>query len=83
MRRAGLEPTSFLFKRQALGPVELAARVDSGTGRTRTVIALLDKQVPHLSATVPKLAGRAGFGPARARLKTACLHPGLANAPSV
>ena len=24
-----------------------------GTGRTRTVIVLLDKQVPHLSVTVP------------------------------
>ena len=35
-----------------------------GTERTRTVIDLVDDQVPHLSATVPKLAARAGFEPA-------------------
>ena len=34
-----------------------------GTERTRTVIGLIDNQVPHLSATVPfkKLAARVGL----------------------
>ena len=54
-----------LFKRQVLSPLSLR-RAGSGTGRTRTVIDLVDNQVPHLSATVPSgdLAARTGFEPA-------------------
>jgi hypothetical protein len=38
--------------------------ITGGTERTRTVIGLVDNQVPHLSATVPcKLGGLKGVEP--------------------
>ena len=48
-----------------------------GTERTRTVIGLIDNQVPHLSATVPceKLAARAGFEPDNLLIESGWLKP--------
>src|SRR2546423_14570959 len=57
----GTRTRSPSLKRRVLVPIELAAQKISGTGRTRTVIVLLDKQVPHLSATVPKLSRACGI----------------------
>ena len=37
------------------GSFDLLSRNGGGTERTRTVIGLIDNQVPHLSATVPNL----------------------------
>ena len=60
--RFELTPDGLRVHRSALAKLR---RRKSGTGRTRTVIGLVDDQVPHLSATVPceMLAARIGFEP--------------------
>ena len=50
--RSDLELTG--YKPAAL-PIVLRQEDFGGTERTRTVISLIDNQVPHLSATVPNI----------------------------
>ena len=58
MRQVRLELTPPLIKSQVPYPLWLLTR-GNGTERTRTVIGLLDKQMPHLSATAPeKVCGK-------------------------
>ena len=47
--------------------------MNGGTERTRTVIGLVDNQVPHLSATVPyELGGSKGVEPSYAAVTVRC-----------
>ena len=47
--------------------------MNGGTERTRTVIGLVDNQVPHLSATVPcELGGLKGVEPSYAAVTVRC-----------
>ena len=52
VRQVRLELTIPCLKGRCLDPIWLLTH--GGTERTRTVIGLVDNQVPHLSATVPK-----------------------------
>ena len=63
VRQVRLELTIPCLRGRCLDPIWLLTH--GGTERTRTVIGLIDNQVPHLSATVPseKLAARVGFEP--------------------
>ena len=63
VRQVRLELTIPCLRGRCLDPIWLLTH--GGTERTRTVIDLIDNQVPHLSATVPfeKLAARVGFEP--------------------
>ncbi len=63
VRQVRLELTIPCLRGRCLDPIWLLTH--GGTERTRTVIGLVDNQVPHLSATVPcgKLAARVGFEP--------------------
>ena|ERR1043165_1531073 len=53
VRQVRLELTLPCLRGRCLGPIWLLTH--GGTERTRTVIGLVDNQVPHLSATVPKI----------------------------
>ena len=63
VRQVRLELTIPCLRGRCLDPIWLLTH--GGTERTRTVIGLIDNQVPHLSATVPneELAARVGFEP--------------------
>ena len=63
VRQVRLELTIPCLRGRCLDPIWLLTH--GGTERTRTVIDLIDNQVPHLSATVPceNLAARVGFEP--------------------
>jgi hypothetical protein len=63
VRQVRLELTIPCLRGRCLDPIWLLTH--GGTERTRTVIDLIDNQVPHLSATVPfeTLAARVGFEP--------------------
>ncbi len=63
VRQVRLELTIPCLRGRCLDPIWLLTH--GGTERTRTVIDLIDNQVPHLSATVPdeELAARIGFEP--------------------
>lgn len=63
VRQVRLELTIPCLRGRCLDPIWLLTH--GGTERTRTVIGLVDNQVPHLSATVPhdNLAARVGFEP--------------------
>jgi hypothetical protein len=52
VRQVRLELTIPCLRGRCLDPIWLLTH--GGTERTRTVIGLIDNQVPHLSATVPK-----------------------------
>src|SRR2546427_6538441 len=52
VRQVRLELTIPCLRGRCLDPIWLLTH--GGTERTRTVIDLIDNQVPHLSATVPK-----------------------------
>ena len=52
VRQVRLELTIPCLRGRCLDPIWLLTH--GGTERTRTVIGLVDNQVPHLSATVPK-----------------------------
>src|SRR5882672_2726491 len=54
VRQVRLELTIPCLRGRCLDPIWLLTH--GGTERTRTVIDLIDNQVPHLSATVPKIA---------------------------
>ena len=64
VRQVRLELTIPCLRGRCLDPIWLLTH--GGTERTRTVIGLIDNQVPHLSATVPNIAdlcfGLAVFG---------------------
>ena len=51
VRQVRLELTIPCLRGRCLDPIWLLTH--GGTERTRTVIGLIDNQVPHLSATVP------------------------------
>ena len=51
VRQVRLELTVPCLRGRCLDPIWLLTH--GGTERTRTVIGLIDNQVPHLSATVP------------------------------
>ena len=51
VRQVRLELTLPCLRGRCLDPIWLLTH--GGTERTRTVIGLIDNQVPHLSATVP------------------------------
>src|SRR5260370_36443077 len=53
VRQVRLELTIPCLRGRCLDPIWLLTR--GGTERTRTVIDLIDNQVPHLSATVPNI----------------------------
>src|ERR1044071_7699734 len=53
VRQVRLELTIPCLRGRCLEPIWLLTH--GGTERTRTVIGLVDNQVPHLSATVPLL----------------------------
>src|SRR5438105_15722447 len=57
VRQVRLELTIPCLRGRCLDPIWLLTH--GGTERTRTVIDLIDNQVPHLSATVPKNRFRA------------------------
>jgi hypothetical protein len=59
VRQVRLELTFPCLRGRCLDPIWLLTH--GGTERTRTVIGLIDSQVPHLSATVPFL-NAIGFG---------------------
>jgi hypothetical protein len=63
VRQVRLELTIPCLRGRCLDPIWLLTH--GGTERTRTVVDLIDNQVPHLSATVPyeKLVARVGFEP--------------------
>ena len=63
VRQVRLELTIPCLRGRCLDPIWLLTH--GGTERTRTVIGLVDNQVPHLSATVPckQLVARVGFEP--------------------
>ena len=52
VRQVRLELTIPCLRGRCLDPIWLLTH--GGTERTRTVIGLVDNQVPHLSATVPE-----------------------------
>src|ERR1041385_8121020 len=52
VRQVRLELTIPCLRGRCLDPIWLLTH--GGTERTRTVIGLIDNQVPHLSATVPE-----------------------------
>jgi hypothetical protein len=54
VRQVRLELTIPCLRGRCLDPIWLLTH--GGTERTRTVIDLIDNQVPHLSATVPNIA---------------------------
>src|SRR5260370_29028085 len=54
VRQVRLELTIPCLRGRCLDPIWLLTH--GGTERTRTVIGLVDNQVPHLSATVPNIA---------------------------
>ena len=54
VRQVRLELTIPCLRGRCLDPIWLLTH--GGTERTRTVIGLIDNQVPHLSATVPNIA---------------------------
>jgi hypothetical protein len=54
VRQVRLELTIPCLRGRCLDPIWLLTH--GGTERTRTVIGLVDNQVPHLSATVPKIS---------------------------
>jgi hypothetical protein len=54
VRQVRLELTIPRLRGRCLDPIWLLTH--GGTERTRTVIDLIDNQVPHLSATVPNIA---------------------------
>ena len=54
MRQVRLELTIPCLRGRCLDPIWLLTH--GGTERTRTVIDLIDNQVPHLSATVPNIS---------------------------
>ena len=53
VRQVRLELTIPCLRGRCLDPIWLLTH--GGTERTRTVIDLIDNQVPHLSATVPNI----------------------------
>ena len=53
VRQVRLELTLPCLRGRCLDPIWLLTH--GGTERTRTVIGLVDNQVPHLSATVPAI----------------------------
>ena len=53
MRQVRLELTIPCLRGRCIDPIWLLTHL--GTERTRTVIDLIDNQVPHLSATVPNI----------------------------
>ncbi len=53
VRQVRLELTIPCLRGRCLDPIWLLTH--GGTERTRTVIGLVDNQVPHLSATVPNI----------------------------
>src|SRR5688572_31171199 len=59
VRQVRLELTIPCLRGRCLDPIWLLTH--GGTERTRTVIGLVDNQVPHLSATVPYRLGNADF----------------------
>ena len=70
-RQVRLELTLTCLKGRCLDPLWLLAH--GGTERTRTVIGLIDNQVPHLSATVPQtLGGSKGLEPSTAAVTVRC-----------
>src|SRR5712691_5807020 len=54
VRQVRLELTIPCLRSRCLDPIWLLTH--GGTERTRTVIDLIDNQVPHLSATVPNIS---------------------------
>src|SRR2546428_13524846 len=78
VRQVRLELTIPCLRGRCLDPIWVLTH--GGTERTRTVIDLIDNQVPHLSATVPfeELAARVGFEPTIASFRAGGRKPNLA-----
>ena len=72
VRQVRLELTLPCLRGRCLDPIWLLTH--GGTERTRTVIGLIDNQVPHPSATVPceNLGGSKGLEPSRAAVTVRC-----------
>ena len=72
VRQVRLELTIPCLRGRCLEPIWLLTH--GGTERTRTVIGLIDNQVPHPSATVPceTLGGSKGLEPSQAAVTVRC-----------
>jgi hypothetical protein len=74
VRQVRLELTIPCLRGRCLDPIWLLTH--GGTERTRTVIGLVDNQVPHLSATVPQKfwVGRRDLNPHRPQSQCGALR---------